>query len=57
MKYAIEMNSCAMIHIPSFIEIGPGIQKLIGRDTQTRTQDGDRISLFLAYLPYFEKIK
>jgi hypothetical protein len=30
MKYAVQMGSDAMIHIPSFIRIGSGIQKLIG---------------------------
>jgi hypothetical protein len=30
MKYAVEMSSVAMIYIPSFIQIGSGIQKLIG---------------------------
>jgi hypothetical protein len=29
MKYAIEMGSGAMIHIPSFTKIGSGIQDLI----------------------------
>jgi hypothetical protein len=29
MKYAIGMGSGAMIYIPSFINIGSGIQKLI----------------------------
>jgi hypothetical protein len=33
MKYAIEMGSVAMIYVPSFIEIGSGIQKLGGRYT------------------------
>jgi hypothetical protein len=28
MKYAVEMGSGAMIYIPSFINIGSGIQKL-----------------------------
>jgi hypothetical protein len=32
MKYAVEMGSGAMIHIPSFIKIGSRIQKLIGRE-------------------------
>jgi hypothetical protein len=33
-KYAVEMGSSAMIHIPSFIKIGSGIQKLTaGRHT------------------------
>jgi hypothetical protein len=32
MNYAAEMGSGAMIYIPSFIKIGSGIQKLIGRD-------------------------
>jgi hypothetical protein len=35
MKYAVEIGSGAMIHIPSFIKIGSGIQKLIRGDTQT----------------------
>jgi hypothetical protein len=30
MKYAIEMGSGAMIYIPSFVNIGSGIQKLMG---------------------------
>jgi hypothetical protein len=29
MKNAVEMGSCPMMHIPSFIKIGSGIQKLI----------------------------
>jgi hypothetical protein len=29
MKYAVEMGSGAMIYIPSFIKILPGIPKLI----------------------------
>jgi hypothetical protein len=37
MKYAVEMGSGAMIYIPSFIKIGSGIRKLIGRDTRTQT--------------------
>jgi hypothetical protein len=37
MKYAAGIGSGAMIYIPSFINIGSGIQKLIGgiQDTQT----------------------
>jgi hypothetical protein len=37
MKYTIEMASGAMIYIPGFIQIGSGIQKLIGGDTHTQT--------------------
>jgi hypothetical protein len=29
MKYAVEMDSVAVMHIPSFIKIGSGIEKLI----------------------------
>jgi hypothetical protein len=29
-KYAVERGSGAMIYIPSFINIGSGIQKLMG---------------------------
>jgi hypothetical protein len=46
MKYADEMGSGAMIHIPNFIKSGSGVRKLMeGGDTQTHRQDGDRISL------------
>jgi hypothetical protein len=41
MKYAAETASGAMIYIPSFINTGSGIQKLIGGDTQD-TQIGRR---------------
>jgi hypothetical protein len=47
MKYAIEMVSGAMIHIPSVIKIGWVIQKLIGGYTDR--QHGNRISLFLFF--------
>jgi hypothetical protein len=33
MKYAVQMGSGAMKHVPSFTNIGQGIQKLIGSDT------------------------
>jgi hypothetical protein len=42
------MGSGAMTYIPSFIEIGLGIQKLIGE--QTYRQDGNRISLLLFFV-------
>jgi hypothetical protein len=43
-EYAVEVDSGAMIYpyIPSFIKIGSGIQKLIGR---IHRQQGDLISL------------
>jgi hypothetical protein len=37
MKYAAEMGSSAQIHIPSFIKIGSGIQKLREGFTDTQT--------------------
>jgi hypothetical protein len=37
MKYAVEMDSGAMMYIPSFIKIGSGIQKLTAGDTQTHS--------------------
>jgi hypothetical protein len=46
MKYAIEMGSGAMIHIPRFLKIGSGIQKLIGF---TDRQHSDFISLLLFF--------
>jgi hypothetical protein len=48
MKYAVEMGSGAMTYIPSFINIGSSIHKLMG-DMQTQRQHGD---LFYFYF-YF----
>jgi predicted metalloprotease len=41
---AIEMGSGAVIYVPSFMKIGSGIQKLIGRDTQITHTDSNVIS-------------
>jgi hypothetical protein len=49
MKYAVEMGSGTMIYIPSFINIGSDIQKLIGGDSQAQRQYGDLISLLLFF--------
>jgi hypothetical protein len=32
------MGSGAVIYVPSFMKIGSGVQKLMGRDTLTHTQ-------------------
>jgi hypothetical protein len=51
MKYAVGMGSSAMIHIPSFIKIGSGIQKLVGveGDSQQHRQHGDCLSLLFFF--------
>jgi hypothetical protein len=36
MKYAVEMGSGAMIHIPNFIKIGSGFQKFMGGGGDTK---------------------
>jgi hypothetical protein len=51
MEYAIEMDSSAVMYIPSFIKIGSGIQKLMGGDSQSHRQHGARIRL----LSFFQK--
>jgi hypothetical protein len=38
MSYAVEMDTGAMIYIPSFINICPLIQKLVGGDTHANKQ-------------------
>jgi hypothetical protein len=48
-KYAVEMGSGAIIYIPSFIEIGSGIQKLIGWGGFIDRQHKDSISLLLFF--------
>jgi hypothetical protein len=49
------MDSGVMMYMPSFINIGSGS----GLVSQTHREHGYLISLhlFLAYFPYFEKIK
>jgi hypothetical protein len=37
MNYAVEVGSGAVIYIPSFIKIGSGIQKLLGRYADPQT--------------------
>jgi hypothetical protein len=48
MKYAVQMESGAMIHIPSFINTDSGIQKLIGgyTDIQSAWRSHKPIYLF-----------
>jgi hypothetical protein len=48
MKYAVEMDSGAIIYTPSFIKIGLGIQKLIAGVTQTHRHT-DRLESAQAY--------
>jgi hypothetical protein len=45
MKYAAEMGSVAMIYIPSFMNIGLAIQRLIREDSHIHRQHGDHICL------------
>jgi hypothetical protein len=52
MKYAVEMDSSAVIYIPIFIKIGSGIQKLIRSiHRHTDRQHDDLISLLLFFFP------
>jgi hypothetical protein len=45
MNYSVEVGSGAMIYIPSFINIGSDIQKLMGGGIHRHRQHGDRINL------------
>jgi hypothetical protein len=52
-KYAVEMDSGAIIYTPSLIKIGLEIQKLMDGvvgDSQTHRQHGDRINLLQIFL-------
>jgi hypothetical protein len=44
MKYAVEMDSGAMIYIPHFIKTGSGIQRLV-RGWRINRQHGDSMSV------------
>jgi hypothetical protein len=51
--YAVEIGSGAMVYIPSFIKIGSGIQKLMGRGvrgSQTRRQNSDLVKPTFIFL-------
>jgi hypothetical protein len=50
MRYAVEMASGAVIYIPSFVKIGSGIQKLIGK-IQRHTES----MVILCFLLFFNK--
>jgi hypothetical protein len=56
MKYAVEMSSGAMILIPSSINIGSGIQKLI-RGIYIYRQHGDLISLLSSFQNIESRLK
>jgi hypothetical protein len=45
MKYTVEMGSGANIYIPSFINIGSGIQKLIRRGMLQAGRSRDRVPM------------
>jgi hypothetical protein len=57
MKHAVEIGSCVMLYIPSFIQTGSAIRKLIGgrvglhrrTDIEAQKWHGDRISLLLFF--------
>jgi hypothetical protein len=49
MKYAVEMGSGVMMYIPSFVQIGSGLQTFVKGETQTHRQHGDFISLLLFF--------
>jgi hypothetical protein len=54
MEHAVEMDSDAMIYIPSFIKTGSAIQKIMGGYTDTMVIS-QACFYFLTYCPYFEK--
>jgi hypothetical protein len=54
MKYAVDMGSVALIHIPSFIKIGSDIQKLIGG---IHRQHGNLIILLLFFKNKEKRLK
>jgi hypothetical protein len=51
MSHAVEMGSSDMIHIPSFIKIGSGIQNLTGEEYT------DTDSIKNVYFHFFFKIR
>jgi hypothetical protein len=54
MKYAVEIDSGAVIYIPSFMKIGSVIQWLIIEDTQTHRLHSDIVRPTFIY--FFFKI-
>jgi hypothetical protein len=58
MNYAVEMGSCAMVYIPSFIKIGSGIQKLMegGGGWIRRETDTQQKPTFISFFRRSEEI-
>jgi hypothetical protein len=54
MKYAVEMRSCAMICIPSFMKTGSGTQHLLGGYTDTQTGWRLHKSTFIYLFIFFQ---
>jgi hypothetical protein len=52
MKYVVKTGSGAIICISDLIKNVLGIQKFIGRDTQTNRQHGERINLLYFFSKY-----
>jgi hypothetical protein len=48
MKYTTEMASGGMIYIPNFMMTGTGIQKLLGKGTDTHQSDLKSLILFFS---------
>jgi hypothetical protein len=45
MKYTAEIDSGAMIYIPSFVKTGSGIRKLLGRMHRQTDRQTDRMEM------------
>jgi hypothetical protein len=50
MKYAVEMGSGVVMHIPGFIKTGSGILRSIRGNSQTHIEHDDLICLLLFFL-------
>jgi hypothetical protein len=50
MKYIIDMESCAMIYTPSFINAGSATQMLIGRGEYRHKEGKEIAEVYLHYL-------
>jgi hypothetical protein len=49
MKYAVEIGSVAMLHMPSFIKIGPGVKRLLDGHIQYRHMGSVRDCISLLF--------
>jgi hypothetical protein len=57
MKYAVEMASCGMTCIPSFMTISSGVQKFWGRDKHINSEVISKLCFYFFFFKIRGRVK